>query len=1066
VSAEGAGRWLGRLSASLRDHEEKRNAFQNLPPRYEVLEELSRGGMGIVYRAWDPQLGREVALKILRPEEGASAEIHERFSREGRLAASLHHPHIVPVYDTGTWKGQDYIAMQLVQGKTFDKATLDRRAALGAVRDAARALHYAHEQGVVHRDVKPSNLLLDSQGRVFVTDFGVARKIELSGRLTVPGTVVGTPLYMSPEQARGETADARSDVYSLGATLYELVTGRPPYPGKDASEILGELRAGEPVPPRRVLPSLSRNVEAIILGAMERAPEERYPSAAAFADDVDRYLANQRPLRRPRGLGYRVRRQFVRHPWRTGAALASCALLVLACVFLGYFLRAYVALRQGRQAADLPPQKYYFGIAEPWFREAADAMAKIREHEHQVALENAREADRRRKQEEDRRREEEERRKLEELQKSKNESDQEAAIARTAEAARKHVDEGKLEAADDDVRWLRDHAAGKYAELTSLLERAHFTHEVGVLESLASEGKEEAFLPIYRRLEGPTYESVAERSSRLSRAVFALARVLWRKKCLETSVTWFDEAEKLGVREATLNEERGLALIELQQWERAEADFGALLARTPADSPIAKGFSGLPYRRGNAALLQHHWEDAIRQFAICLRIDPDHAMAHHDRGIARFRSLGLAREALEEDLTKALAQMPALKPAPDYKEIVLAYSRTATEQHWKDELWPERRAVWERAVYWLSRILELVSADDRDLLLARSRMRRRLGEIEAAGVDAEKADRLRSDFESRLCLGMLAFLGGEGQIKDTGRASLARAIDHFTRASQEAPKDPSSLYWRGICHRALANGKPRAPRELDGALGDFNAARSLKLDGPHLYLELARTRLDLIERDKNNAAWQEAAGDAALAIQKAELLNEEEWIAASFEQRRISLSRAAQLLERDAHLTRGQAFEKGEIHEKAIEECSLALKIDDEFGSAHLWKGYALFNLKRFSEAQEEFRKTVQLTPDPGEKDIASRWLNYSRYPWDCPHSGGPSATGRLVRAVAGSPSPRPRAGRRTSPPASSAARADLLGNTQSHRPLFSHGQHHHRGESRSPWRAQPGRRSANHPRI
>src|SRR5436190_24082572 len=153
--------WLERVAESLCAHEEHRETLLNFPPRYEVLDEISRGGMGTVYRAWDPQLGRNVALKVLRTEDADAAEAHERFQREARLAASLHHPHIVPIYDTGTWNGQDYIAMQLIEGRTLDRAKPDRRQALAFVRDAARALQHAHEQGIVHRDIKPSNLMVD-----------------------------------------------------------------------------------------------------------------------------------------------------------------------------------------------------------------------------------------------------------------------------------------------------------------------------------------------------------------------------------------------------------------------------------------------------------------------------------------------------------------------------------------------------------------------------------------------------------------------------------------------------------------------------------------------------------------------------------------------------------------------------------------------------------------------------------------------------------------------------------------------------------------------------------------
>ncbi len=322
----GSGDWVGPLSSSLRTHERERGEVRTSLPRYEIVEEIKRGGMGVVYRAWDPQLGREVALKVLL--EDSDAEARRRFLREAQLAAQLHHPNIVPVYDTGECMGQVYLAMLLIDGATLDKAGLDLRGSMAAVRDAARAIDFAHQKSVVHRDIKPSNVMVDRQGRVYVTDFGLARKTDAAAKLTLTGVVLGTPAYMAPEQAQGQGADSRSDVYSLGATLYELSTGQPPFSGPDPVAILLDTALKEPPPPRSRRPGLPRDVETIVLKAMERDPARRYATAGAMAEDLQRCLDGEPILARPPGVARRARRFLARHRWLlpAGSVAAAAAL--------------------------------------------------------------------------------------------------------------------------------------------------------------------------------------------------------------------------------------------------------------------------------------------------------------------------------------------------------------------------------------------------------------------------------------------------------------------------------------------------------------------------------------------------------------------------------------------------------------------------------------------------------------------------------------------------------------------------------------------------------------------
>src|SRR5262245_29309854 len=265
---------------------------------YRIERPIGRGGMGVVYEAVHLALGRRVALKVLPVEGPRSASQLERFLREARTAAGLHHTNIVPVFDVGQVGGTPYYAMQLIRGRPLD--TLGRAATLpldpDATRDdgnaagtaltftqiadvgiqAADALAYAHERGIVHRDIKPSNLLLDEQGVVWVTDFGLARRPE-DVQLTHSGALLGTPRYMSPEQALAQhgLVDHRTDVYSLGATLYELLTRRPAFDGATLPEVVVQILQRDPVPPRRLNPTVPLDLETIILKAMSRRPEDR-----------------------------------------------------------------------------------------------------------------------------------------------------------------------------------------------------------------------------------------------------------------------------------------------------------------------------------------------------------------------------------------------------------------------------------------------------------------------------------------------------------------------------------------------------------------------------------------------------------------------------------------------------------------------------------------------------------------------------------------------------------------------------------------------------------------------
>jgi serine/threonine-protein kinase len=303
---------------------------------YEVLEDLARGGMGVVYRARQRCLNRLVALKVIRAGEWASAEEVRRFRNEAETVALLDHPHVVPVYEVGEQAGHLYFSMKLVEGGSLaqhlDRYRDDPKAAARLLATVARAVHHAHQRGVLHRDLKPSNVLLDEQCQPHVTDFGLARRVEADSSLTQSGAIVGTPSYLAPEQTTGQKGamTTATDVYGLGAVLYALLTGRPPFQAENVLETLVQVREREPQPPRTANRRVDRDLETICLKCLAKEPQRRYASALALAEDLDRFLAGKPIQARPVG------------PWERGIKWArrrplavAVGGLVLAVLLLG-----------------------------------------------------------------------------------------------------------------------------------------------------------------------------------------------------------------------------------------------------------------------------------------------------------------------------------------------------------------------------------------------------------------------------------------------------------------------------------------------------------------------------------------------------------------------------------------------------------------------------------------------------------------------------------------------------------------------------------------------------------
>jgi WD40 repeat protein len=338
---------LAAARSSLRGHPAPYGDGQLPPPGarerprlagYEILEELGQGAMGTAYKARQVRLKRLVALKVMRSALLADPRVLARCRTEAEAAARLQHPNIVQIHEVGEQDGEPYLALEFVDGGTlegkFGGKPQPGRAAAELVETLARAMHYAHQKGVVHRDLKPANVLLTAEGVPKITDFGLAKVLEGGPGQTLPGAIVGTPSYMAPEQAEGKAREVgpAADVYALGAILYDALTGRPPFRGASLLETLEQVRSEEPVPPSRLLPKLARDLETICLKAMDRSPARRYPSAGALADDLRRFLNHEPIQARPVGSAERLGRWCRRHPARAGLVAAIGALLVTVVV--------------------------------------------------------------------------------------------------------------------------------------------------------------------------------------------------------------------------------------------------------------------------------------------------------------------------------------------------------------------------------------------------------------------------------------------------------------------------------------------------------------------------------------------------------------------------------------------------------------------------------------------------------------------------------------------------------------------------------------------------------------
>jgi tetratricopeptide (TPR) repeat protein len=778
-----------------------------LPPsarfgKFVRVSKLGAGGMGEVWKAWDADLSRWVALKFMRipdPDELA------RFRREAQMAGRLAHPNIAAVYEFGETAGTPWIAMEYIPGqtlKTFPRN--DRKLLVRLVRDAARAVQHANEEGIVHRDLKPENLMVverkkTSTGRftagghrLYVMDFGLARPTEGASDLSASGLVVGTPHYMAPEQARGERAGAPADVWSLGATLYELLTDRKPFSGSNVLEVLKSAQESEPKAPRRVDPTIDADLETITLKCLEKEAGRRYPSAQGLADDLGRWLEGDPILARRHSVLYRLKKRVLKNRALSGAVGAAVLIAAGAAVVL----TVSAMQRSTERRHEAGARKDVVDSAELCRR----ALDNVKEGKALLRVRTAK-------------REQWEERFAKALEQAT------AAVEKFPRLAGAHDTLGEVKEAQG--RWAEAIAAlDRALELDPTLENAWYRRGLcglelyeeimgspetlrtpEVSESLrrrAEPYKERVILDLrkYSELRRKTAETDFE--ARYSRAAFAYAEGR------------HDEAEKICdelLSEIGSNERVWLLKARVQMSRKGWDGIAAIATLDRVISDVMPNSLQAFLARGRAKLQKDDFDGALLDYSAAVGLNPNHALPFRHRAAAK-SNRGDFTGALEDD-------NKAIEIGPESADLFR--SRAHTRMNLK-----EYRGALEDC----SKALGFEPTNHEALVL-RGSVRERMNDLEGAAEDYALIIRLYPED----CTGL--FLLAKVKAK---RGDFEGAVREYTRMLELDPKLGSIYGERGSVKLMLG--------DLKGTIEDCTEAIKLNPGNPESYAirGLARSR--------------------------------------------------------------------------------------------------------------------------------------------------------------------------------------------------------------------------------
>ncbi len=930
----------------------------NMPfGRYLLKKELGRGGMGVVWLAEDPTLGRQVAIKLL---SGASAEDIARFEREARTAASLSHPNIAPVFEVGVQDGRPYLSMQYIAGRTLDQAIVERRVSARQsaeiMRDAARAVHHAHENNVIHRDLKPQNIMLQDEAgksnRIYVLDFGLARRVGVGNSISVSGTVVGTPAFMSPEQAAGSfDLDARSDVYGLGSTLYALVTGKPPYEGPSPIDVIMKVAQTEPTAPRRIHPGLHQDLETIVQTAMAREKERRYATAAALADDLQRFLDNEPIKARPASIMYQMSRRIRKHPAWLAATLALLVAIGLAIVLL-------TLQSTRRQERDDTAKRAEEAFSAGQFAVALSEYKELDSHDPSAKW-KARIGECEGKLEAERKAREAEQKAREAAAKKQLLRDRAAHVGERVDDAASHFEAARF---DPTETW--GIVAASQKELDGLLEQdadnaTALLHRARILRMMHKISAARADIDRAIQLQPDLRLARIERIRIIyEESLYRFTDANFRRseaKLIDTLKKVINEdidAARKGAESLPPRAERDLVLFDsffdniahhegrvaaLKQLRRTADEkrdpelwlwLGVLLVNqgTPAEAEAAvrKGLELRPdFPRAHFVLgtfiAQDRPAEAMAAYNEAIRLDPYDPWPRLNRGTLR------SKEGDDEGAFQDYQKSAELDP-----EFVMAWRCIYRVAYLKRDLSTAEKAI-ERAV--------ALRPDLPECFRMRAELREFKKDVEGALADLREAVKLDPrDAASRRSYSLLLGRNGRG----------ADALEQAEIALKLAPEDPRGRYARGAAYQSLGRMKDAA-RELDA----YIAAGGNDVDGllvhGFVHLQLGEPEIALPSLQKaaeRSPKYYDAWNCLGEALR---LLGRKEEALAAFEN-----AVKADGTRTDARIGRAMLLQELGRADEALGDIEAVLKKEPKNDVAHFLHVRWLMSEGRFKEALKE----------------------------------------------------------------------------------------------------------------
>ncbi len=799
--------------------------------KYRLLGELGHGGMGIVYKAFDTELKRTVALKMLLCEEsGVETQQVKRFMIEARAAAKLKHPNIVQLHDFGEEYGRHYFTMDYVEGISLEDALADRkRQRLSPkriseiIRDVADALGYAHSKGIIHRDIKPANILLDRDGKPFLTDFGLAKEVRgLEKSLTLTGVIMGTPYYMSPEQARGDKRiDRRSDIFSLGVIMYEALTGRKPFAGTQIYEILNKVIDTDPPTLRSVSRLVHRDIETICMKCLDKEKQRRYRSAKELSDDITRYLEGEPILARPSGLPTKI--------WKKAKKnrITSVSIAATAAIFLIVIMSLLVS--SARTSAKI---EVYMRQAQEEFdeRNFADARALC---EKILELSPG-----------DRTAEELRRKCISEIARLDEESrrERETALALVRQKTQAQEIRARAQAIIDRLKstrtpWERITACDEALEIDPTFglawqEKGYaykelrdydkafecFTKAIGLTPQLAYSYYERAWITqsVRKKLEDavPDFEKVIQLDPGSHIAHFSKGYVEALRRNYDAAIAHYTKAIEIFPQYDTAYHDRGYARQQKGDLDGAIEDYSKAIEIDPT---LIMAY----LNRGNARSAKNDLDGAVADYEKVIEIDPKNAGAYCNRGNVRARKGN--HSGAVADYSKAIKLDPELAEAY-YSRGLHSYHRGDIDKaiaDWTKAI--EIKPDYAHAYY--NRGVARKSKDDTEGALAdyekaiqadpyfpapylnRGRIREENGDLDGAVADYDKIIEINPNHAR-------AYIN-RGAVRSQ-KGDLDGAIADCTKSIEIEPGDARAYLNRGVAWHRKGN--------LKGAIEDYTKA--------------------------------------------------------------------------------------------------------------------------------------------------------------------------------------------------------------------------------------------------